>query len=92
MGAGRRFLEKVATKINLVNLIAETVPLARCGRIHRGPCPVREADADTLEVHSAGFFFCPDCGREGDAIEWLMMTRHLSRTAAVRELRQRMER
>ena len=92
MGIGKRFLERVAAKVDLVRLVGESVPLYRCGRIHRGPCPVRETEADTLEVHAAGFFFCPNCRREGDAVEWLMVTRHLSRSAAVRELRQRMDR
>jgi DNA primase len=91
MAVSRRFLERIAAKIDLVKLVGESVPLARCGRIHRGPCPVREAEADTLEVHAAGFFFCSDCRREGDALEWLMLTHHLSRSAAERELRQRMK-
>jgi len=77
--------------IDLVSLVGESVPLARCGRIHRGPCPVRETEVDTLEVHPAGFFHCPDCGREGDAVDWLMLTHHLSRSGAVSELRRRMK-
>ena len=77
---------------DLLALIRETVPVARHGARHHGPCPFCDHESDRFEVGASdGFFYCQDCNRDGDAVEWLMITRMMSRREAVRHLEERLQ-
>ena len=76
---------------DIVQLIGESVPQVRHGSHHRGPCPFCDHENDRFEVRVDGFFYCHDCNRDGDAAEWLMITRLMSKREAIRHLEQRLQ-
>lgn len=73
MRTGKRQLEQQKRQADLLSIVCETVPAVCAGPVHRGPCPFEEVEGETFEVHAReGFFWCSDCGREGDVIDWVM--------------------
>jgi len=73
MRTGKRQLEQIKRQADLLSIICETVPAVCAGPVHRGPCPFQEVESETFEVHGReAFFYCSDCGREGDVFDWVM--------------------
>jgi len=81
-----KFVERVRKDSDIVAMITETVPLARCGGIHRAACPFCDSDSESedFEVHTgASFFYAPCCNLEGDVFTWLMLNHRISFEEAV---------
>lgn len=55
---------------------------------HRGPCPFHPGQHHTLRVFDdSGWFSCPACGAQGDAISWLRLRHYLLFVMAIDRLR-----
>ena len=77
---------------DILALIGESVPVSKFGSRHHGPCPFCDHESDRFEVRATdGFFFCHDCNRDGDAVEWLMITRMMNRREAIKYLEERLQ-
>lgn len=90
MRTGKRQLDQLRRQADLLSIVCETVPAVCAGRLHRGPCPFEEVEGETFEVHAQeGFFWCSDCGREGDVVDWVMEPHGASMGEAATILSQR---
>lgn len=90
MSTGKRQLEQLKRQADLLLIVCETVPAVCSGPVHRGPCPFEEVEAETFEVHAEeGFFYCSDCGREGDVFDWVMQLHGASTEEAVQIVSER---
>lgn len=69
------------------DVVAAEVALKRRGRELYGCCPFHVERTPSFSVcPDKGFFHCFGCGAHGSAIDFVMLTRRLDFTAAVREL------
>lgn len=67
------FLDAVAGRVSLVDLVREVTPLRRVGRQYRGPCPLHHGTHPNFEVHPARHVFhCFKCGEAGDMVDFLI--------------------
>jgi len=90
MKTGKRQLEQLRRQADLLSIVCETVPAVCAGPVHRGPCPFEEVEAETFEIHAEeGLFYCSDCRREGDVLDWVMELHGASIEEAVQIVSQR---
>jgi len=71
------------SRITISTLVAEDVGLEKEGDAWRGECPSHPDRERGLHVSDeAGAYVCFSCGRQGDAIDWVMKTRTVSEDQA----------
>jgi DNA primase len=83
--------EKIRERIDLAQLVGETVALKPAGRGQlKGLCPFHAERTPSFHVHTdRGFFYCFGCGAKGDAFEFVMRTQGLEFRDALRYLGER---
>ena len=69
---------RIDSRIPLVSLIAEHVPLQRRGNLHVGCCPFHLEKTPSFTVYPDGHYHCFGCGAHGDAITFLQRIKGLS--------------
>jgi len=80
-------LDKLRSKVNLSDLIGETVRLSKAGKEWKACCPFHEEKTPSFTVsNEKGFYHCFGCGAHGDAIRWLTDQRGMNFAQAVTHL------
>jgi DNA primase len=88
--AGRipeRFIDDLLTRIDIVDVIQERVPLKKAGRDWTARCPFHDERSPSFTVSPAKqFYHCFGCGAHGSAIRFLMDYDRLEFPDAIEEL------
>ena len=91
--AGRipeRFIDELLTRIDIVDVIGERVPLKKAGRDYSARCPFHDERSPSFTVsQSKQFYHCFGCGAHGSAIRFLMDYDRLEFPDAIEELASR---
>ena len=83
----RDLREEIRDRIDLVELVAQYVPLERAGKNFKGLCPFHTERTPSFHVSPAlNRFHCFGCGASGDAFAFLMRIEGLSFREAMRRL------
>ena len=83
-------IREVRDRADIVEVIAETVPLNRAGSNFRGLCPFHREKTPSFFVHpTRQAFKCFGCGEGGSVFHFLMKARNLSFADSVEELAER---
>lgn len=73
------FLETLRTRVDLVALINQRVPLRKKGREYVACCPFHNEKTPSFTVsNTKGFYHCFGCGAHGSAIDFLICWEKLS--------------
>ena len=90
--AGRipdKFIDDLLARIDIVDVIAERVPLKKGGRDWSARCPFHDERSPSFTVSPGKqFYHCFGCGAHGSAIKFLMEYDRLEFPDAVEELAQ----
>lgn len=83
-------IREIRDRADIVEVISETVPLARSGSGYRGLCPFHREKTPSFHVHpSRQIFHCFGCGEGGSVFHFLMKARNLGFAEAVEDLADR---
>lgn len=83
-------VDDIKERIDIVDLVGQTVPLKKAGRNFKGLCPFHAEKTPSFIVFpDSGNYHCFGCGEGGDAFAFLMKTQNLSFSEALRDLAQR---
>lgn len=83
-------LERLRSKIDLVDLVGAHVQLKRSGATHKALCPFHEEKTPSFQVQAGDdHYHCFGCGAHGDAIAFLMNHLHMTFVEAVESLAER---
>lgn len=83
-------LREIRERADIVEVVSETVRLARSGASYRGLCPFHREKTPSFFVHpSKQIFHCFGCGEGGSVFHFLMKARSLSFAEAVEDLGER---
>lgn len=84
-----RFIDELLTRVDIVDVVQQRVPLKRAGREWSARCPFHDERSPSFTVSPAKqFFHCFGCGAHGSAIKFLMDYDRLEFPDAVEELAQ----
>jgi DNA primase len=83
--------ERIRARVDLAQLVGETVALKPAGRGQlKGLCPFHAERTPSFHVHvDRGFFYCFGCGAKGDVFEFVMRTQGLEFLDALKLLGER---
>ena len=80
-------IDDVKERIDIVELVGQTVPLKRAGRNFKGRCPFHAEKTPSFIVFpDSGHYHCFGCGEHGDVFTFLMKTQNMDFSEALREL------
>ena len=80
-------VQQIRNRVNLVDIIAEQIPLKKSGRTWRGLCPFHHEKTPSFHVDPAKqLYHCFGCGAGGDVFTWLMKTEGLEFREAIETL------
>lgn len=83
----RDLIESIRERVDIVEVVSQTVTLQRKGNSHVGLCPFHQEKTPSFNVvQHKGIYHCFGCGEGGDAFKFLMKTRGLSFFEAAKEL------
>jgi DNA primase len=83
-------VDEIKARIDIVDLVSQTVQLKKAGRFLKGLCPFHGEKTPSFYVYpDQGSYHCYGCGKGGDAFTWLQETDHLSFGEALRLLAER---
>jgi len=83
-------IREVRDRVDIVEVVSETVPLSRAGANFRGLCPFHREKTPSFFVHpTRQAFKCFGCGEGGSVFHFLMKARNLSFAEAVEDLAER---
>ncbi len=69
---------EIRARINIVDLVGQTVPLKRTGNRYQGLCPFHQDRNPSFSVTpETGRYRCWSCGESGDIFNWVMKTRNV---------------
>nr|VFK37167.1 MAG: DNA primase [Candidatus Kentron sp. SD]VFK39710.1 MAG: DNA primase [Candidatus Kentron sp. SD] len=84
------FIDGLLSRVDIVEVIEEHVPLKRRGREHVANCPFHDEKTPSFTVSNAKqFYHCFGCGAHGSAIGFLMEYARMDFVDAVRALADR---
>lgn len=83
--------ERIRARVDIAQLVGETVALKPAGRGQlKGLCPFHAERTPSFHVHvERGFFYCFGCGAKGDVFDFVMRTQGLEFRDALRLLGER---
>lgn len=88
--AAREAKERIKTKLDIVQLIGEHVPLKRTGRSYKGLCPFHDEKTPSFVVFpESQHFKCFGCGAGGDVFTFVMERERVSFREALELLAER---
>lgn len=70
-------IERVKSKLDIVEQIGATVPLKKSGKAWRGLCPFHGERTPSFYVYPEGRWHCFGCGEDGDLITFVEKTQGL---------------
>ena len=83
----RAFIDDLLSRVDIVDVIGESVVLKKAGANHKGLCPFHNENTPSFNVsRSKQFYHCFGCGASGDAIKFLREHDGLSFMDAVEKL------
>ena len=72
-------LDEILTKLNIVDVVSEFVPLKKAGKSFKACCPFHEEKTPSFFVHpEKQIFHCFGCGEGGNVFTFLMKAERLS--------------
>jgi DNA primase len=84
-----RFIDELLTRVDIVDVVQQRVPLKRAGREWTACCPFHDERTPSFYVSPAKqFYHCFGCGAHGGAVKFLMEYERLEFPDAVEELAQ----
>ena len=87
MAIPREVIESIRERVDLVQLVGQSVTLQRKGNSMVGLCPFHQEKTPSFGVvPHKNIFHCFGCGVGGDAFKFLQLSRGLSFYEAVKEL------
>ncbi len=91
MADGDDVKERIRARLDLAQVVGETVALKPAGRGQlKGLCPFHGERTPSFHVHvDRGFFYCFGCGAKGDVFEFVMRTQGLEFLDALKLLGER---
>ena len=82
--------DEVKSKLNIIDIINEKVPLKKAGRNFKGLCPFHNEKTPSFMVSpDRQVFPCFGCGKGGSVIDFVMEYEHMEFPEALEELAQR---
>lgn len=83
------FIVDVLRSTDIMELIAEYIPLEKCGDVAIATCPFHDDQGKSLTVNGKDQFYdCPVCEAHGSAIGFLMQFKGIGFDKAMHELAQ----
>jgi DNA primase len=83
-------IDEIKQRVDLVDLVSQTVELKRAGRHLKGLCPFHSERTPSFYVFpEQGTYHCFGCSKSGDVFTWLQETQHLDFSEALKQLAQR---
>jgi len=80
-------IDAVRSKVNIINIVSEYLPLRKRGRNHLGLCPFHSEKTPSFNVsEEKQLFHCFGCGEGGNVFDFLMKVENISFIEAVVEL------
>lgn len=87
MPNSKQILDEIRSRISIVNLVSEHLPLKRAGRNFKGLCPFHQEKTPSFMVtEEKQIFHCFGCGEGGDVFTFLMKYNGLTFPEALKEL------
>ena len=84
------FIDELVSRVDIVEVVDERVPLKKAGRDFVACCPFHEEKSPSFSVsQTKQFYYCFGCGAHGTAIGFLMDYAHLDFMDAIQELADR---
>ena len=84
------FIDELISRVDIVEVIDERVPLKKAGRDYLARCPFHDEKTPSFSVSpSKQFYYCFGCSAHGTAVGFLMDYAHLDFTEAIEELAER---
>jgi DNA primase len=79
--------DEIRARINIVDLVGQSVLLKKAGRSWKGLCPFHADKNPSFTVDpTMGSYRCWSCGEHGDVFTWVMKTRHVEFVEALQIL------
>lgn len=86
----RDVVNEVRDRLDIVDIVGQTVSLKKAGRNFKGLCPFHQEKTPSFIVFpDSQNFHCFGCGKGGDAFTFLMLTQNLDFREALTELAER---
>jgi DNA primase len=83
-------LQEIRSRVDIVDLVGQYVPLRRAGANHKGLCPFHKEKTPSFHVHpERQIYRCFGCGASGNVFGFLMQYEGLGFPEAVRMLAER---
>jgi len=80
-------ISEIRDRIDIVDLVGQTVALKRAGKNYKGLCPFHEDHNPSLYVTpEIGRYTCWSCKENGDIFTWVMKTQNVPFTDALQML------
>lgn len=87
----RSFIESLLSRVDVVQVINQRVPLKKAGGSYKACCPFHDEKTPSFNVsQSKQFYHCFGCGASGDALKFLMEYEGLSFVESVESLASQM--
>ncbi len=85
----KTFIDELLTRIDIVDIINQRLPLKKTGSNHVACCPFHQEKTPSFTVSgNKQFYYCFGCGASGNAIGFLMQHDHLNFVEAIEQLAQ----
>jgi len=86
----RQFIDDLLSRVDIVDVVDEYVPLKKGGRDHKACCPFHNEKTPSFTVSAdKQFYHCFGCGAHGSAVGFLMEYAHMDFVEAVEDLASR---
>ncbi len=86
----RQFIDDLLSRIDIVDVVDEYVPLKKGGKDHKACCPFHNEKSPSFTVSAdKQFYHCFGCGAHGSSISFLMEYAHMDFVEAVEDLASR---
>jgi len=86
----REFIDELMSRVDIVDVIDERVPLKKAGKEYKACCPFHDEKTPSFTVSQGKqFYHCFGCGAHGTALGFLMEYEHMGFVEAVEELASR---
>lgn len=83
-------IEEVKSRLDIVEIVGQVVPLKKAGRNYKGLCPFHQEKTPSFIVFPEGQnYHCFGCGANGDVFTFTMQTENVDFAEALRILAQR---
>ncbi|NIP82922.1 MAG: DNA primase, partial [Gemmatimonadetes bacterium] len=83
----RQFIDDLLSRVDIVDVVDEYVPLKKGGKDHKACCPFHNEKTPSFTVSAdKQFYHCFGCGAHGTAIGFLMEYAHMDFVEAVEDL------